>query len=122
MANRYMYPMASLEKATSFLFGKAQLTAVTGVVASFTGFGIETIARSGAGEYTITLQDSWNDILDLSFNLVGATAEDLNTQVLSYDAAAKEVIVQTLTAGVPTDCTNAFELMIGIVAKNSSAF
>lgn len=121
MANRYMFNVVSIDRMVSKIFGKASITAVTGVISAFSGKGITSVARTGAGEYTIVLDDKFNSIVDLNFSLVGATAEDLHPQAVSYDVATKTIVVNTLTAAVPTDATNAFELVFSVSATNSNA-
>jgi len=45
-----------------------------------------------AGEYTITLEDSWNSLLDASFQIVAATPVDLVPQVLSYSVTTAKTV------------------------------
>jgi len=122
MANRYLNQFAACaENAVVSIFGKASITNTTGVVSAFSGKLISNVARTGAGEYTITLEDSWNSLLDASFQIVAATPVDLVPQVLSYSVTtAKTVVVNLLAAAVPTDSAQDIELMFTLTLKNSS--
>lgn len=111
----------TLEKGVVMLFGKAAITNTTGVVASFSGKGIASIARTAAGEYTITLEDKVSGLLDASFQVVAATATDLVPQIMSYDVTgAKTVVVNLLAAAVPTDAVVDVELLFSLTLKNTS--
>lgn len=122
MANRYLTQfMASPEKAVVSVYGKASITNTTGVVASYSGKLIQSVERTGAGEYTITLQDSWNSLLNASFQILAATPVDLVPQLLSYSVtSAKTVVVNLLAAAVPTDSAQDIELLFTLTLKNTS--
>ena len=92
MANRKMEVAYSLDRMVCSVFGKANITNTTGVVASFSGLGITTIARTGAGEYTITLDDKWNDFLGASISVVSATPVDLVAQIDNYTLSSKTIV------------------------------
>ncbi len=112
----------SLVKGVVFLYGKASITNTTGVVASYSGRGIASIARTGAGEYTITLEDKCVDLLNCDVSVVSATPVDLVPQIASYDVvSAKTIVVNLLAAAVPTDSAQDIELLISIALKISSA-
>lgn len=111
----------ALEKGVVFIFGKAAITNTTGVVASFSGKGIASIVRSGAGEYTITLEDKLNALLDTSFQVAAATPTDLVPQLLGYDVvSAQTIVVNLLTGAVPTDAAVDVELLFTLTLKNTS--
>ena len=120
MANRNGDPMYAIEKMVFGLYAKANITNTTGVVASYSGQGIASIARSGAGEYTITLQDGWNDLFAANITVVSATPLDLVAQVDNYSLANKTIVFNTLAGAVPTDSTQDIELLIELKFKNSS--
>ena len=111
----------SLVKGVTFIYGKASITNTTGVVASYSGLGITSIARTGVGEYTITLDEKCNDLLGSKISVVAATPVDLVPQILSYDVSgAKTIVVNLLAAAVPTDSAQDIELLIELTLKNSS--
>jgi hypothetical protein len=120
MADRYFNNKQTLEKQIKTLFAKVAIGA-TGAPTIVDGVGIASIARNGAGDYTITLQDTYNALKFLSVIHFRDTAQDLNFQLHSEAVfTAKTVRFLCLTGATPTDPANGQTLLIQIDLKNTS--
>ena len=83
--------------------------------------GIASIARNGAGDYTLTLSDTYNEFLGMNFTLIDPGAEDLTFQVDTEDVdGAKTIDFYTNTAGTPTDPAEGDTIRVLVFLKNSS--
>lgn len=68
--------------------------------------GIASVIRtSNAGEFTITLQDTYAQLLDFSLGVQHTTAVDLKAQMGNVDLTAKTIIVRLLAVATGTDMT-----------------
>lgn len=71
--------------------------------ANNTGAGF-TVARTGTGEFTITLSDSWVALDCATATIQMASATDLTPQWGAIDVVtAKTLVLRTQTAATPTD-------------------
>lgn len=79
-----------------------------------------TIAKTGTGTYTITLQDKYSKLMGI-YSQLGSTAQDLQAVPGAADVvSAKTVVINTKTAGVNTDPSATATLYVKIVLRNSS--
>lgn len=101
--------------------GKISIAADATVSSNTLGSLVASVARTGAGEYTITLSDSYNAIQSINCQLLAATAVDLVPQVKSETATSTKLIVINLNAGAtPTDPAAVCTLYVNIVLNASS--
>lgn len=124
MANRYMHQM-------SYVPIKGYTTLVAVIDIGATGaptIGTElknaryitSIARNAAGEYTITLDDQYYELI--SFNVMQqlASNQDLHFQILAEDVdGAKTIKFACKTGATSTDPTQNSKLRIMITLKDS---
>lgn len=120
MANRRFF---------QFLYSKTpMLTAIQGSVsiasdASVSASNISgaTVTKTGTGQYTITLADSYNALISAGLQIQAATAVDLVPQVKSQTVGSTNLIVVNLNAGAtPTNPSAALVLYIDLFLRNSS--
>lgn len=123
MANRlFRKDLAALEQGLVHLYLKVVVGA-SGAVTSFEGKGVKSVVKeSAAGRYTITLEDSYPEILHVSLSpLVAspATGQGLLPSVASISSSS--VVVQLLDdASVAANLPSAAQLLVEIKLKNSS--
>lgn len=112
-----------------FLYSKTKmLTAIQGIVSIAANAAVSsesiigaTVARTGTGEYTITLSDKYNAMVACHLTMEAATAVDLVPQVKSTDVSGAKTIVVNLNAGAtPTDPSAVCKLHVSIFMRNSS--
>jgi len=79
MADRlFNPPEGSLEQRVVSAYGSITFGA-TGAVASFDGIGVSSVVRNSAGNYTITLEDSYNKFLHWNGSLLDTADSDPQT-------------------------------------------
>lgn len=83
--------------------------------------GIASIARSAAGQYTITLQDRWYSFITMRAILEDALAEDISFQIKSYDLAAKTISFITRAAAADADPSNGARVRIELLFNDTVA-
>lgn len=80
-----------------------------------------SVAQTGVGEYTITLDDTFNALMACNLEYQAATAVDLIPQIKSTDvSSAKTIVVRLLTGATPTDPSADGKLHVSIYLRNSS--
>ena len=120
MANRNFSDVQSLARKTIILAGKISLS-VLGAVTSTDSVGAFTVAKTGTGEYTLTLADQYQKLLGASVMLAGNVTDDLVASLGAVDvASAKTIEVLLLDAGTAADVTAATDLYVTLVLSNSS--
>lgn len=78
-------------------------------------------ARTGVGQYTVTLEDPYTALESCQLTLKAATPVDLVPQVLSDDVASAKTIVFSLLAGAtPTEVAADAVVNFSAVLRNSS--
>lgn len=94
----------------------------TGAVTAVRGSGF-SVARTGVGEYTITLDEQVNEIVAANATLQMNAATDLNAQFMTYTAASRTFILNALAGATPTEiAANANNrVSFCIIAKKSNA-
>jgi hypothetical protein len=120
MANRRFEQFKySLIKKQTEIEGVISLAADASVV-SFDIAGVESVAKSATGAYTITLQDQYNACLGI-YTQIAETAQNLEAKPSTQDVSgAKTVIVNTKVNGTNTDATATCKIYVKIVLRNSS--
>jgi hypothetical protein len=104
------------------------LTGIHGVIsinssAAVTGSTIRgaSVAKTGTGLYTITLDDSYPALESAQFTLLAATAVDLVPQIVSADVvSAKTIVVRLNTGATATDPSAACQIHVALRLRNSS--
>lgn len=120
MANRNFKKAQNLEQEVKGLFADVAIAAA-GAPTLTRGTGIASISRNSAGDYSITLSDTYNRLMHCNVMQLVATAQDANWQIVSETVASTKIIrVRCLTAGVATDPSSGSRLFVKIDVKNSS--
>lgn len=103
MANRNFFPFQALEVQGRLIAGQFSIAASGGAATKTIGRGW-SVAKSGTGEYTITLEDSYPALISADATVQAATAVNLNAQIKSADVVTTKTIVINLLAGAtPTE-------------------
>jgi len=130
MANRNFYPNhQSLEVDCIHLFAEINIGAA-GAVSSSSGLGIASVDKeSAAGQYKITLTDSYNKLLWASVALLDDTDSDPTTvatsaRILSSDVSASVPVIliqgNDVTDGSAANFASGAKLLVKIELRNSS--
>ena len=123
MANRFLQQfMHSFEHKPVKIFGSI-LVGGSGAVTSFTGNGVTSVTKeSGAGTYTILLNDAYSAFLGVNVVHEVATAEELVIQLISHNvaAASKTVVIGCSTSGTLANPASGTILYFEITLRNSS--
>lgn len=118
MANRYFESkVLTPTKRQVLLSGKIDLSAAAAVDAN--SIPHVSVAKSATGEYTLTLDDKYVELRSAQVSIL--TTEDVQARIKSHDvSSAKEVVLETATAGAPADVTAVAELHVTLILKDSS--
>ena len=128
MANRDFKNFQAAERQVKRLYMKATIGA-TGAPTLVTddSLGIKSIARNGAGDYTITfgtpsgLTDHYNKLLWADGKLLDPDAEDVRVNIDTDSVSASGLVkILTLTGGSATDPSDGATLTMVFDVKNSS--
>ncbi len=120
MANRNFNRRQSLEKEVKDLYLKVSIGA-TGAPTISSGYGIASIARNAAGDYTITLSDKYASLKHFEVTHLSSSAQDLNFQLHSEDvASAKTIRFLCLTGATATEVASGKVLFVKIEVKNTN--
>ena len=120
MANRNGAPTFALDRSTFQVAGIVTLG--SGAIASQDCLGF-SVARTGTGAYTLTLEDKWPQLLNVSINRIGSAAADTYIQVLTEAVAStKTITFGHYTGGgtVAADPASGVKLVISLTLRNSS--
>lgn len=113
----------SLEKGKTVLyaritFGASGAPTVDGVNSK----GVKSVARTGAGAYTVTLEDPYVRLMGLRHVCVSATAPAAPSMYVTAESVTTKTInVQFNAAGTSTDPASGEEVRLEIVLKASTA-
>lgn len=119
MANRNFDVMQALEKGVKVIAGSISIGS-NAAVSSETIMGA-SVAKTGTGAYTITLEDAYPALLSCNLTVMAATAVDLVPQIVSADVvSAKTIVFKLLTGATATDPSAACKVQVMIVLKNST--
>jgi hypothetical protein len=101
MANRLTHRIDTAERNRRLVAGSFAPDGV-GAVTAVKGEGF-TVARTGVGVFTVTLQDTYVDIECAEACMQLVAAGDTYAQVGAIDLAARTVVIRTVTGGVEAD-------------------
>lgn len=104
---------------TQFVFSKknkltlrfAEIIFGAASIASFTADDAD-IARTGVGEFTITLKKKLVNFIGLSNMFHGSVIDGQLVHVLSANMSTGVIVINTLTAGVAADPTTGAKLLL----------
>lgn len=86
--------------------------------------GVASVARNSAGNYTITLDDKYNDLLQLSHSVQLASGTPSSVAMILRSEAVdstKQIVVQFVdAAGAAVELDSSTVLRFEITLKNSS--
>ena len=118
MSNRYFkqFPMVKSPR-TIILAGQISLSATGAVLSSSIDFA--SVAKTAAGEYTITLQDKYVQTKAIELNHEG-TAPDRVKIKADTQATNKLIVLNTLVANVTADVTVACKIHVILIFKDST--
>lgn len=126
MANLGFNDVQSRSKQVKLILARLRIlgntTPANGTFSIVDGDGIESFARSAAGEYTITLTDKYVKLLSARLQVLAATAIDLVPQLKSENVAgAKTVVFNMLAGATPTDTANGVtqDVFVELALKNT---
>lgn len=108
-----------MERAVVKLYAEVAIAA-GGVPTLMYGNGIESVSLTAAGDYLITLQDSYYRLLDLNGSLEAVAGEDLRFQIKEEAVKdSKTLSVFCLAGATPTDPSAGSKIRLEITLKNS---
>jgi hypothetical protein len=120
LANRVFNKRQSLEREVKDLYAKVAIGG-TGAPTLTTGYGLASIVRNGAGDYTVTLSDKYSSLKHFEAIHLSSSAQDLQFQLHSEDViGAKTIRFLCLTGATPTDPASGKVLLLKIEVKNTS--
>ncbi len=125
MANRQFQQFSfTMEKFTVKLYAKVSIgSSGAPTLVSNQHKGIASIVHNSAGDYTITLQDNYYRLLNVTCAVQNASgvpvAPNMGIKVDSVSSGSLEVVFSA--AGTPTDPASGDSLFIEISLSNSSA-
>ncbi len=133
MANRYLKQYSyTFEQDQCTIYGRFVVGA-TGAVTAGTvkGGGVSGVVRDDVGEYTITLTDKWNCMLEFNAWLVSASGNSVVAAVEAFNATPANFQTDFATngsfkvqcldfAGAAVDPANTNYFYFKIVVRNSS--
>jgi len=112
MANRNFSRIQALNHEVKIIAGNFSVAA--GVATKVQGIGW-SVANSGTGEFTVTLEDGYVALLAANAMIEDAGGVNLAVQLDSYDVVtAKTVVFNTVVGATPTatDCIVHFTLLL----------
>lgn len=121
MANRYFRQFLLSQDARAInLAGSISLSAAAAVSSSDFNDLVESVTKSGTGEYTILLKDKYVSLK--ACNLTPMSSEDLTLRIKSHDVqSAKTIVLETLVAGTAADVSATAQIFVNIMFKDSTA-
>lgn len=119
MANRNFKRLQALNPEVKIIAGSFSIAASGGAATKVTGLGY-SVAKSGTGAYTITLEDAYPACISAVATVQAATAVDLVAQVSSVDAPGKSVVVKLLTAATAVEPSAVTVVNFCLLLQNSS--
>jgi len=119
MASRYFKNAQAAETGRVYTHAKVSIAA-SGVPTVLDAPFVQSIVRNGAGDYTLTLQDSYNELFHFGIVQLLATNQDMTFQLRTADVGSKTIQFICKTAATATELANGTVLYIDIGLKNSS--
>lgn len=126
MASSYFFQnFQAKEPDVIKLFGKVAIGASGApTLDAVNSKGIASIVRTGAGAYTITLDEAYNKFYTLAALLQASSAEDITVQLVSEavsTSTAPTIAILCKAAAVATDPSDGSTLYLEISLKKTSA-
>jgi hypothetical protein len=120
MASRYFKPLKGhFNTSVALLDGYVDIAADASVSAS--ALDGAAVTKTATGAYTITLEDTYVELLACNLTVQAATAVDLVPQVVSQAVAStKTIVFKLLAAAVATDPAAVCRVYISLKLKDSS--
>lgn len=119
MASRYFKNVQASETGRVYTHAKVAIGA-TGAPTLLEGPFVASVVRDGAGEYTLTLDDSYNELFHFGIIQELAANQDLTFQLRDVDVQNKTIQFACKTVATDTDPTADSILYIDLGLKNSS--
>ena len=112
-------PAQAVEQGVTDLFLRVNVGG-TGAVSAISGYGISTVVRNNAGDYTITLDRKYKKLLELSGTVVQATAQGLVYSVKTDSVASAGTInIITSVGSTATDPSSGSVLRLRICVADT---
>lgn len=127
MANRYFSQFQyALEKGLVTLFGRFTVGATGAPTLDVShSKGIKSIVRNGVGNYTITLQDSYQFLLGFNYFSIFSTPTSVNafvtTQAVNNNATPTITLQFQSAAGTNVELANGEDIRFEVELRNSTA-
>lgn len=120
MANRSFNPTRALEKELITIAGRIPLSAAA-AVGTVVGRGF-SVAKTATGEYTVTLQDAYNELISANLSVMGSGTIVTVPELKSQAVASRTLIIKTVTrsTGATADTAVAFEILMTLKLRNST--
>lgn len=119
MASRSFNRAQALEKEIKSIFCKLTFGA-SGAVTLTEGYGVASAAKSGTGDYLITLQDKYVSLKFVEGILLKSTGEDIRIQLKSEDVnGAKTIAIYTLAGSSATNPSSGAVMYLKFDLKNT---
>ena len=119
MASRYFKNVQAAETGRVYLHAKVDIGA-SGAPTIVDAPFVTSIARNGAGDYTITLDDSYNELFHFGALQENSTAQDITFALHTVDVGSKTIRFICKTGATETEVSSGSTLYIDIGLKNSS--
>lgn len=121
MANRNLAPLkGTLERGVVVLAGILDIHS-DATVLSTSFFAGGAFTKTGTGEYTLTLEDKFTELLACSLTLEAATPVDLVPQIDNTDvSSAKTIVFNTLAAATATNASAVCKVHVVLYLRDSS--
>lgn len=120
MASRNFNRKQALEKEVKELYAKFTFGS-SGAVTLTTGHGIASVAKSGTGDYLVTLQDAYVSLKFVEGIFLKSTGEDIRIQLKEEAVSSKTFSFLTLTGSSATNPSSGAVLYLKIELKNTTA-
>lgn len=104
MANASFFPLKSVLADSVILAGSFSIAASGGAATKISGLRY-SVAKSATGEYTITLKDTWNQLVTSYFTIEAGTPVDLVAQLDNHSVSSlpSTVVVNLNSGSTPTE-------------------
>lgn len=120
MANRNWNRRQSLEKEVKDLYANISIGS-SGAPTIVTAYGVTSITRNGAGDYSVVLDDNYASLKYFEVIHESTSAQDLQYQLHSETVSSTKIIrFLCLTGASATDPASGKILRLKIEVKNTS--
>lgn len=121
MASRSFNRKQALEKEVKEIFALITFGS-SGAPTLTSGYGVTSITRNSAGDYTLVLDSRFYALKNFSGTFEKSTGEDIRLQMKSetVNASSKAINFFTLTGASATDPSSGSKVYLKIEVKNTS--